>query len=285
MQTNTNIFLTLWKFKGFRVFCGLFLAIIIFLSASFYLTTKVLSSDNINYPVVDHVHFRMQYIYHGGAENFADSRYQQPYEKNQCTGGITDSPIHFHDNVDQIVHVHWKNITGGQVLKYYGLNQIGGVDNLLGYRWDKIKQNYKLTAVNIHGKILPQPTAEDKLYIYTGEKGTFTKRSVEDWSKQTLEEFFNKKSQLSAKVNMFGSIPAQAQSLLSNGEVKQALDSNLNSDNLTENQTQPSEDELEQINNLLGNVVIFVQPDEPSEVEVANRFDKLQPLSLSTCGG
>jgi hypothetical protein len=285
MQSNTNMFVALWKFKGFRVFCGLVLTISIILGASFFITSKIISSDNINYPKVDHIHFRMQYIYHGAAENFADSRYQEPYEKNQCSGRITESPIHFHDNVDQIVHVHWKNITGGQVLKYYGLNKIGGLDNLLGFRWDEIRQNYRLTNINIYGKLLPQPTAEDKIYIYTGEKGNFTKRSVEDWTEQTLEVFFNKKSQLSAQFNILGSIEAQAQTLPKTGQVQQASNSNTVLDSLTENQSQPSEDELEQINNLLGNVVIFVQQDEPTEVEVANRFDMLQPLSLSTCGG
>jgi hypothetical protein len=284
MQPNTNIFVALWKFKGFRVFCGVFFAAVIFLSTSFYTSTQILSSNNINYPTVDHLHFRMQYVYHGVSENFADSKYQEPYEKNQCSGGLTDSPIHFHDGVDQIVHVHWKQITGGQVLKYYGLNRIGGVDSFLGYRWDKLKQTYQLSPVNIQGKLLPLPKSDDKIYVYSGDKDSFTKRAEDDWNKQTLETFFGKKSQLSAKASIFGSISAQAQSILS-GEIKEVTDQNTQLNELDQTQSQPTEDELKQINNFLGNVAIFVQKGEPTEEEVAAKFNKLQPLSLSTCGG
>ena len=45
------------------------------------------------------------------------------------------------------------------------------------------------------------------------------------------------------------------------------------------------EEKLTRINNMLGNVVIFVQKDVPSDEQIKERFNDLEPLSDSTCGG
>jgi hypothetical protein len=45
-----------------------------------------------------------------------------------------------------------------------------------------------------------------------------------------------------------------------------------------------SEEELTRINNVIGNVVIFTQEEEPTKEQVKARFDNLVPLHDSTCG-
>ena len=48
--------------------------------------------------------------------------------------------------------------------------------------------------------------------------------------------------------------------------------------------SEKSEEELTRINNLVGNVAIFVQEKEPTKEEIQARFDNLVPLHESTCG-
>lgn len=46
-----------------------------------------------------------------------------------------------------------------------------------------------------------------------------------------------------------------------------------------------TEEELTRINNLVGNVVIFVQQNQPTKEQIQERFNNLVPLHESTCGG
>ena len=67
-----------------------------------------ITPTRIAYPKMDHFHFRLQYIFRGQAEDFGTPRYQIDYLKDVCNGALSESPIHFHDNVDQLVHLHWR---------------------------------------------------------------------------------------------------------------------------------------------------------------------------------
>ena len=65
-----------------------------------------------------------------------------------------------------------------------------------------------------------------------------------------------------------------------------SLPGSTNSSSLSSTETKPkTEEELKEINNLLGNVVIFVQSTEPTQEQIKKQFDVLEPLSPSTCGG
>ena len=44
------------------------------------------------------------------------------------------------------------------------------------------------------------------------------------------------------------------------------------------------EEQLTRINNLVGNVVIFVQSDKPTDRQIKDRFNDLEPLTDSSCG-
>ncbi len=221
----------------------------------------------IRNPQFQHYHFRTQILVDGRAINFASSAFQEGYSKDNCNVDLTKSPVHFHDQKDQMTHVHWDGLSGGQVLKYYGWNLVGGPDTVMGYRFDKLPQVIK---VPIHGKALPKIPDGDSFYIYTGDQNEHKERSWQDFLSQDLETFFGKKSNITT--------PAEA-SLLDKLFPRAYAHAGHN------HNAPPDEEQLKDINNLLGNVVIFVQKDKPTDKQVADRFSKLEPLSRSTCGG
>ena len=254
-----------------------------------------LSQDNISYPAKDHTHFRLQYVYHGTMENFADSKYQTPYDKGQCDASLSKEPIHLHDSKNQVVHLHWARITGGQILKNYGLNLIGGQDDKLGYELYELTK-FKVTSLPIFGKVLPQPESNDKLWLYSGDKDNFKPRAIDEFKTDTLEKFFGVESQVRKdeeqygnKVSLLENIKVSAHGGVIDGDedIKVvSIPSSKNSNSSSPSEPKPkTEEELKEINNLLGNVILFVQSSEPTQDQIKKQFDVLEPLSPSTCGG
>src|SRR5688500_6219982 len=110
------------------------LSLIFFGLAAFAAFVYTTTPANIRSPKSTHYHFRLQLLVDGQAVKFDEHPYQTPYDPNSCSAEITESPIHFHDNKDQFVHIHWKGVTGGQLFKHYGWNFIGGLPGTLGYK-------------------------------------------------------------------------------------------------------------------------------------------------------
>jgi hypothetical protein len=261
---------------------------------------KFTTPNSIAYPQNDHLHFRFQYIYKGTPENFSNSKYQVDYTKDICNGNLTTAPFHFHDDVDQISHVHWQNLTGGQLLKFYGLNFIGGLDDTMGYKVDELP---KVTNVPIYGKLLPKAIGNDKYWIYIGDENNFSEKNFDDFKNKTLEEFIGKNSIVreqfedAKKYNFIknnGILTALAHNDLNhqtkeeeiqhNKEEVIQLDTEVNqATNKPLNATDT--EEKKRINNLIGNIVIFVQESAPSTDQVKDQFNKLVPLKDSVCGG
>lgn len=227
----------------------------------------------IREPKLEHYHFRMQILVNGKAENFGSKAYQTGYSKDQCNADLPEQPIHFHDNKDQFVHIHWNGMTGGMVMKYYGWNFIGGLPNALGYKLDQLTNPEKVT---IHGDYLPAIPKDAKFYVYTGDEKGYEERSFEDWKTQDLEKFFGNPS------NFPGNDTSDTQSLLDNLFPKASAHG---SEEEHANETETEAERLTRLNNLIGNVVIFVQKDRPTDQQVKDRFNQLLPLSDSTCGG
>lgn len=231
----------------------------------------------IRNPKLEHYHFRMQILVNGKAENFSEDKYQQDYAKDQCNANLPEQPIHFHDSKDQFTHIHWEGMTGGMVMKYYGWNYIGGINKALGYKLDNLKDIQK---VNTHGNFLPVVPESDKFYIYTGDEKSYEEKSFEDWKSKDLEDFFGVTSNSPAhKINK------GEQTSLMNRLFPKASAHGTADDADGDDGSESEEQKLTRINNLLGNVVIFVQKDKPTDQEIRNRFNKLEPLSDSTCGG
>lgn len=253
---------------------GILVAIPIAIGAYAYASTP----DVVRAPKFEHYHFRMQILVNGKAEDFSQEKYQTGYKKDQCNANLPEQPIHFHDNKDQFTHIHWEGMTGGMVMKYYGWNLIGGIGNSLGYKLDDLTDIQNVTT---HGDYLPEMPEGAKFYIYSGDEKTNKLRTLAEWKDQDLEKFFNKESNSPAhELNKQGSDPLSAlfPTASAHGEASEH----------EAEATTPSESETEKltrINNLIGNVVIFVQKDAPSEEEVQHRFNMLAPLTESTCGG
>jgi hypothetical protein len=208
------------------------LIIVIMLPIIAYSTLRFgLSKDNISYPAKDHSHFRIKYIFQGQEEDFGSPRYQTDYTKDICNGTLTTSPLHFHDNKTDYQHTHWTRGTGGQFLKFYGLNLIGGLDNYLGFKLDELP---KITPVPIHSNSLPKPRTTDKFFVYTGEevdgKWQIRSRNWQDFVNQDFETFLGKESQVRKDEEKYGTkrssfqLPLTITTQAHNGEEHATLD-------------------------------------------------------------
>jgi len=226
---------------------------------------------DIRKPAFQHYHFRMQILVNGTSVDFASKEFQTPAGHDVCTAALTKQPIHFHDDKDQMVHIHWDGITGGQVLKYYGWNYIGGQHGSLGMRFDQLP---KLVNVPIHGNSLPQIPDGDKFYVYVGDENGYKQKSFDDFTHQDLEKFFGKKSNL----------PENETSSLLDRLFPKAY-AHGGHEHVEGDSVDANQEELKKINNLVGNVVIFVQKDKPNSDLIKDTFEHLAPLSLSTCAG
>ncbi len=238
----------------------------------------------IREPKLEHYHFRMQVVVNGQAEDFGSKAYQIGYNKDQCNGSLPEQPIHFHDNRDQFVHIHWEGMTGGMVMKYYGWNYIGGLDNALGYRTSDLSDIQKVTTHgDDSGNYLPNVPDGAKIYVYSGDENGYKERSFDDFKTQDLEQFFGTVSNFPAhKIN------TQQSSLLDKVFPK-AFASGAGHDDGSNGGHGAAADgnqvDLKRINNLVGNVVLFAQKDKPTDQQIKDRFDALVPLTDSTCGG
>lgn len=234
------------------------------------------SPEHLRQPALEHYHFRTQIIVDGEPVDFSTDRFQQEYDSDSCSVELTERPIHFHDNVDQMTHIHWDGMTGGELLKYYGWNLTGGADGSLGRRFD---QGFmRMHSVPIYGDLLPDVPDGAKFYVYVGDENGYERKDWNEFLDSNLEDFFGKKSNLkqnqgASSFNIFEWLTPKA---AAHGGV---LDSH------TEDGEEKTEAELTRINNLIGNVVIFVQKQKPTEEQIQERFDNLVPLQDSTCGG
>lgn len=241
-----------------------------------------ISPSVVRDPKLEHYHFRMQLLVDGKAENFGSKGYQTGYAKDQCNANLPEQPIHFHDNKDQFTHIHWEGMTGGMVMKYYGWNFIGGIDHTLGYKLNDLTDIQKVTT---HGDYLPKIPEGANFYVYTGNEDGYKLRSFDDWKSQDLEQFFGVVSNSPAHdINKNGGEQANLldkffPKAYAHGTEDHSSGDAVNTDSETEEQ------KLTRINNLLGNVVIFVQKNEPTIDEIKARFNDLEPLTDSTCGG
>jgi len=214
-----------------------------------------LSPEAIRHPESTHYHLRLQVISDGRAVNFADKAYQTEFNKDICTAKLTNEPIHFHDEADQFVHIHWAHISGGLLLKNYGWNLVGGLPGLLGVRFD---QSPRIKPVAIHGDALPKVLEGDRYYVYTGDADSYKARSWKDFLSQDVNVFMGHAS-VSTRSFWDWLVPAAS----AHGD----------------------DEALTELNHVVGNIVIFAQRDKPTETQVRARFDHLVPLPESSCGG
>jgi len=248
------------------------LAVVIMLGAGVYGWLYAASPEHIRHPEFEHYHFRTQIIVDGTPVDFSKDEFQTE-TPGTCTTDPGGTPVDFHDKVDQMTHIHWDGITGGEFLKYYGWNFIGGSNSNLGRRYNE--GFMRMRSVQRHGNLLPRIPDGSNFYIYIGGPEGYVQKSWDDFLRQDLEEFFGKESNLNQdeQASLLGRLFLPT--AYAHGGV-------IDGDEEVGNKT---EEELTRINNLIGNVVIFVQKDQPTAEQVQDRFNKLVPLRDSTCGG
>jgi hypothetical protein len=233
--------------------------------------------EHIRNPKFEHYHFRTQIVVEGKSVDFSSDEFQEEYDAGSCSIELAGLPIDFHDNVDQMAHVHWDGMTGGEFLKYFGWNFIGGKDTSLGQRYDNGLMS--MHTVTRYGNLLPAIPDNANFYVYTGDENDYEKKDWNDFLNQDLEDFFSKKSNLNqdevvSAFNIFDRLIPKASA---HGGV-------MDQHNAADGE-EKSQEELTRINNLIGNVVIFVQKDEPTDEQIRERFASLVPLQDSACGG
>jgi hypothetical protein len=280
---NSNFKAKLSKFFRFR-WWKLIVAIALILAGSlgflYWYNIGANYSQEIAYPKVAHYHFRLILSVDGKEVNFGDSKFQEPYSSAICSGRLTDLPIHFHDNKNQITHIHWQGVTGGLVLKNYGLDFLGGNPDVLGYRLDNLSN---IKPILITGKLLPNKNSQDKLYVYTGDDNSYQKRDSTEFLQKDLELFL-KKSDL-RKSNESSNLDFLTPKVLADYQPAPLLKLNETSSSSSSSKSVKTEAQLEEINDLIGNIVVFVQKDEPSDQQIKDKFNHLEPLADSVCGG
>lgn len=176
-------------------------------------------------------------------------------------------------------------MTGGQVLKHFGWNSIGGAGGAHGYRFDA---DHPLSKVPIHGNDLPARPGEASQYVCIKNGDAFIEKKFQDFLDQDLEAFFGVTSNFPAHKLNQDKRKSNLESM--RGDLRQLIAPTAYADNgagHTTDEESASHDgaELQRINNLLGDVVIFSQKDRPSEAQIKDRFNRLEPLTESTCGG
>lgn len=251
---------------------GSILGVILLAFVGMYGYLYASTPPQIREPQFEHYHFRTQIIVDGTPVDFSKDEFQQE-TPGTCSAEVSGTPIDFHDNQDQMTHIHWDGITGGQFLKYYGWNFIGGEDDSLGRRYDEGWM--RMHHVRHFGNLLPDIPEDSNFYVYIGDGENYEQKSWEDFLRQDLEDFFGKKSNLSQD---------EQTSLLDKIFFPKAYAHGGMMDGHDE-ESDKTEEELKRINNLIGNVVIFVQKDEPTDEQIQERFNNLVPLHDSTCGG
>lgn len=251
---------------------AIIVAAIVLLGGGAYGYLYAITPAHIRKPTYQHYHFRTQILVEGKAVDFSKDEFQEETgNSTTCSAEVGGVPIDFHDKMDQMTHVHWNGMTGGEFLKYFGWNFIGGSDELLGRRYDA---GIKPLSVKIYGKLLPSIPEKANFYIYVGDRESYQQKDWNDFLESDLETFFGKKSNIGhsevvSSINVLNWLFPKA---YAHGEV------------IDEHPTEKSEEELTRINNLIGNVVVFAQEKEPAKEQIEARFDNLVPLHESTCG-
>jgi hypothetical protein len=243
-----------------------------------YLTTPT----SLAFPKKDHYHFRAQVIINNQVVDFSESKFQAPLVQGLCDGTLSKEPFHFHDGEKQTVHVHWQGVTGGQWLKYYGLNLIDTSNASLGIRLDKLFSwpvSYETIPVfntNLSSNI-------KTLWVYKGDESGFNKVNTTDFLTKDLNEVFGKYSE-GRKLQSKNSVQtAFAHNGIDDGDGDpNAIRENVVNPKINKELTKG---QLEKLNDLVGNIVIFVQNEEPKQEQIKEKFNNLEPLKDSVCGG
>jgi hypothetical protein len=252
----------LWKFKRFK-WVVLFLTLIpIVATVGLISLTTFVSRPHFNNPYYTNYHLRLQLVYNGQLTTFAFENTQEANEFKVCDLNLITKPIYQNAFNSQLFKVSWEGVTGGEILKYYGLNLVGGSNEVLGYRFNDAFVPQKLLTL----KTLDiKPTKQHKTFVYKNRQDGFIKLDPLDFLYKDIELVVKKSNirllrEQSQPNNFFG-VKAFAQ------DEKPVV------------QQQEFESKLSLDYDLIGNVVVFIGDSEPTEEKIIDRFNNFIPLS------
>ena len=168
---------------------GISIGIIIFTTLFVGIFFTSISPLHISFPKSTHSHFRLQIWHHGEQINFSDETFQTPYNPLVCDQNITETPIHFHDSQKEIVHLHWKGITGYDVLKNYGWNNnaFNLMKTIQGIRFDEFPH---IHVVHSQKSVLPEVKDDEDVFIFIKRGESISTLTLKEFLKTHLESYF-----------------------------------------------------------------------------------------------
>ncbi len=276
------------------------------------------SPKSISVPQKSNDIVRIQVIINGEKVDFANSIYQDSDKSLVCNDELATKPMAFLANQNQILHLKWQDINGKIFLKNYGFENTGPFKDYLGIRIDMLPN---IKPVSIFEEALPKPKKPYNLFVYTGDKFSYEQRDENSFLLKPFDRFLSEVDKKPVHESL--DLITNAQVGLEDGKdlnestfLKEVMDNTepINSsqvqtpkaefisDNPTQaNQTPEQEEvivdeEIIEITNevisisdensedeLLGNIVVFIQETEPTTKEIEDRFLNLNPYNKPKC--
>ena len=185
---------------------------------------------------------------------------------SNCGLAVTEKPFYLDKDKKNVVQVRWEGMTGGELLKYYGFNYLSGLNDLIG-----VQYRGPFDIKPVRPLAVSKLTSSDLLYIYSGSDKDFKLLNSQNFLYQDLENTI-KKSRLRTKREKESS-KLILDTISVSGEESSGLTL----------EPQLTEGQLNDINNIVGSLAIFIQRDTPSNTDVINSFNSMERLSSESC--
>ena len=276
------------------------------------------SPAHITFPSKEEQLIRFQLIIDDQQIDFAQFQFQEPNSAPLCSEELASRPFGFYQNHSQILNLHWDNVTGVEIMRNYGFNNTGPFTGYLGVRLDDFP---KISPVSVHGDFLTTPQ-DYMYYVYTGNQFRYSRRDPSEFLNTSIEKFIENDSR-NSRNSWIGGVTAQAQISTNKGEdlekelFLETTESSTStvavpaSDQSSKDKTDQKQTEVEVDNrnstlferdvtiespqtptqvtesaqdvDVLGNIIVFIQKEEPSELEVTTRFLNLEQPKTIQC--
>ena len=230
-----------------------------------FLSYTVISRPHLIKPVATFFKLKMRIHYQKTPLELTQNDITDQSNSN-CNLVVTEKPFYLDKDKKNVVQVRWEGMTGGELLKYYGFNYLSGLNDLIG-----VQYRGPFDIKPIRPLSISKPTASDILYVYTGSGKDFKLLNSQNFLYQDLENTL-KKSRLRTKREKESS-KLTLYTISVSGEESLGLAL----------KPQLTDGQLNDINNILGSLEIFIQQDAPSNTDIINSFNSMERLSSESC--